>query len=175
MCMHVFHMFLPTHIHPVTNSIQFLYPSTHPLCFHSRRHQTPHPKACKGQTWNGNPKCIHESSESSKPLKRPPNSSWETCSTAWGRGGWWDVTGHEDTPVPHKYSKPNALPSWNTAWRHPRRRKSSAWACRSLQQDLRQFKDVWRGWFHWEADLKWNWTRRMHSIWNYMKYFHRHT
>ena len=66
--------------------------------------------------------------------KRPPNSSWETCSTAWGRGGWWDVTGHANTSMPHQCSKPNALPSWNVAWRNHRPRKSSAWACRSLDQ-----------------------------------------
>ena len=66
--------------------------------------------------------------------KRPPNSSWETYSTAWGRGGWWDVTGHANTPMPHQCSKPNALPSWNVAWRNHRPRKSSAWACRSLDQ-----------------------------------------
>ena len=66
--------------------------------------------------------------------KRPPNSLWETCSTAWGRGGWWDVTGHANTPMPHQCSKPNALPSWNVAWRCHRPRKSSAWACRSLHQ-----------------------------------------
>ena len=50
-CMYVFNMFQPTspthippsHIHPVINSIQFLYPSTahpHPRWFHSSQHHT---------------------------------------------------------------------------------------------------------------------------------------
>ena len=60
---------VPAHPHPPSDQFHPIHSSTHPHAHSAsilgRRHQTPHPKACKGQTWNGNPKCIHESSESS--------------------------------------------------------------------------------------------------------------